>query len=227
MTTSEDNTAEKAKAWVVWCGTVADRFESLEQEAFYAGFDAGRASRDAEVAVLRERVAELEAQAEKLTTILDRIVEVANHSAIEGAEGFIWRYDMPPGPIHAAIKALQEAGHPVANVGAVRFNPEAKAELTEFARTRIQMVWDDAGPVDAQTLAENVVAAQEWLWLSMHFPVESPSEVLAAVRREAAAEGAASALEDVAHEWGNKTWLQVLTQSLVTRAAEIRAGGNQ
>lgn len=186
---SEDNTAEKAIARldrnIPWDAN--DRAE-FDRDAFLWNLEEVAASRDAEVAVLRERVAELEAQAEKLTTILDRIVEVANHSAIEGAEGFIWRYDMPPGPIHAAIKALQEAGHPVANVGAVRFNPEAKAELTEFARTRIQMVWDDAGPVDAQTLAENVVAAQEWLWLSMHFPVESPSEVLAAVRREAAAE---------------------------------------
>jgi hypothetical protein len=57
--------------------------------------------------------------------------------------------------------------------------------------------------------------------------VSSPSEVLAAVRQEAAAEAAASALEDVAHEWSDKTWLRVLTQSLVTRAAEIRAGGNR
>lgn len=220
MTASEDNTAPDFWEWLEKQNVPLTEGEArdLAHGAWVAGV------KYTEVAVLRERVAELEAQAEKLTTILDRIVEVANHSAIEGAEGFIWRYDMPPGPIHAAIKALQEAGHPVANVGAVRFNPEAKAELTEFARTRIQMVWDDAGPVDAQTLAENVVAAQEWLWLSMHFPVESPSEVLAAVRREAAAEER----ERIATEFEHTRTNDPGTDWFYADAAkEIRAGGNR
>jgi hypothetical protein len=112
------------------------------------------------------------AQLDGMTKALSRIVEVANFSAIEGVDGFVWRYDMPPGPIHSAIKELNQAGHPVESVGHVRLNPEIRADLIEFARSRIQMVWDDAGEVDATTLASNVVAAQEWLWLSLHFPVE-------------------------------------------------------
>jgi hypothetical protein len=57
-----------------------------------------------------------------------------------------------------------------------RLDPEFRADLIEFARSRIQMVWDDAGEVDATTLASNVVAAQEWLWLSLHFPVVPEGE---------------------------------------------------
>ncbi|ODA90236.1 hypothetical protein ATY41_10780 [Leifsonia xyli subsp. xyli] len=34
---------------------------------------------------------------------------------------------------------LNETGHPVESVGRVRLNPEVRAELIEFARTRIQM----------------------------------------------------------------------------------------
>lgn len=42
--------------------------------------------------------------------LLARIVAVANVSAIDGEDGFVARYDMPVGPIHAAIKYLAEQG---------------------------------------------------------------------------------------------------------------------
>lgn len=160
-----------------WMETLADAVESLVSE--------NEKLRDRlswteqQEAGLRDDLANLEAerdalraQLDNVANVIERIVDVANFSAIEGDDGFIWRYDMPPGPIHAAIKKLNELGHPVASIGRVRLNPDTRADLIEFARTRIQMVWDDAGAVDAQTLAENVVSAQEWLWLSLHFPVE-------------------------------------------------------
>ena len=52
-----------------------------------------------------------------------------------------------------------------------RFSSEQRANLIDFARHAIQAVWDDAGPTTAEVLAGNVVLAQEFAWLSMHFPV--------------------------------------------------------
>lgn len=52
-----------------------------------------------------------------------------------------------------------------------RLDPEFRAELIEFARFSIQAVWDDVpGGVDAATLAQNVVGAQELAWISRGFP---------------------------------------------------------
>jgi len=152
MTTSEDNTAEKASKQYA-DDLFHDGARSPLSTCAVIGFKDGWHARDAEVAVLRERVAELEAAVQGVSDLAD----AAEHGALR---------------------------------------------------------WADPLPVP------------EWV-PRVRAVLKSPSEVLAAVRREAAAEGAASALEDVAHEWGNKTWLRVLTQSLVTRAAEIRAGGNR
>jgi len=44
----------------------------------------------------------------------------------------------------------------------VRLTPEFRASLIDYARNRIQAVWDDAGSVTAQVLAENVVAAWDF-----------------------------------------------------------------
>jgi hypothetical protein len=68
----------------------------------------------------------------------------------------------------APIKRRMVAVQPVGK----RLVPEIRADLIELARERIQAVWDDVGETDAQTLAQNVVTAQEWLWLSMSFPVK-------------------------------------------------------
>ena len=58
---------------------------------------------------------------------------------------------------------------PVANPE--RISREFAAQMVEIATARIQAVWDDVGETDATTLAQNVVAAQEWLWMSMQLPV--------------------------------------------------------
>lgn len=60
---------------------------------------------------------------------------------------------------------------------ALRFTPELRADLVAFARVRIQAVWDDVGETDAATLAQNVVLAQEFAWLSMHFPTKGPRPI--------------------------------------------------
>lgn len=70
-------------------------------------------------------------------------------------------------PVKRRMVAVQANGK--------RLTPDFRADLIDFAAQRIQSVWDDAGPVTAQVLAENVVAAQEWLWLSLHFPVSGNS----------------------------------------------------
>jgi hypothetical protein len=49
-----------------------------------------------------------------------------------------------------------------------RLPPELRADLIEFARDRIEQCWEDAGVVPAQVLAENIVLAQEFAWMS-HF----------------------------------------------------------
>lgn len=64
------------------------------------------------------------------------------------------------------------ASRPPVPVTPERLDPEFKADLIEFAAARIQSVWDDVpGGVDAATLAGNVVAAQEFLWMSRQVPV--------------------------------------------------------
>lgn len=53
-----------------------------------------------------------------------------------------------------------------------RLDPELRADLIEFARARIESVWTDVpGGVDAATRAGNVVAAQEFCWMSRQIPV--------------------------------------------------------
>jgi hypothetical protein len=64
-------------------------------------------------------------------------------------------------------------GNGPATVPSGRIPEEARAHLVEFAQHRIQDVWNDVGQTDALTLAQNVVAAQEFLWLSMQFPVHA------------------------------------------------------
>jgi len=57
-----------------------------------------------------------------------------------------------------------------------KFTLEQRADLIDFARSAIQSVWDDVGATTAEVLAGNVVSAQEFAWLSMHFPVAVPVE---------------------------------------------------
>ena len=53
-----------------------------------------------------------------------------------------------------------------------RLDPEFRAELVDFAAGTIQDVWNDVpAGVDAITLAQNVVGAQEFAWIAREFPV--------------------------------------------------------
>lgn len=55
-----------------------------------------------------------------------------------------------------------------------RLDPDFRADLVGYAKARIQDVWADVPEgVDAETLAQNVVAAQEFLWIARGFPVAS------------------------------------------------------
>jgi hypothetical protein len=58
-----------------------------------------------------------------------------------------------------------------------KFTPEQRADLIDAATSRIQDTWNDVGATTADVLAANVVAAQEFIWLSMHFPVTAPTEL--------------------------------------------------
>lgn len=63
-----------------------------------------------------------------------------------------------------------------------RLDPELRADLIEFARDRIESVWADVPEgVDAATLASNVVAAQEFCWMSRQVPVPVARKVEAAL----------------------------------------------
>lgn len=58
-----------------------------------------------------------------------------------------------------------------------RLIPEFRASLVDAAALAIQDVWNDVpAGVDAVTLAHNVVAAQEFFWLSRAFPVHAVSD---------------------------------------------------
>jgi len=59
-----------------------------------------------------------------------------------------------------------------------RFTPEQRATLVDFAQNAIEQVWADAGATTAETLAQNVVSAQEFAWLAMHFPVATPQKTM-------------------------------------------------
>ena len=75
----------------------------------------------------------------------------------------------------AALRArvLVETGSPK------RLDPAFRADLIDFARDRIQQVWTDVpGGVDAATLASNIVAAQEFCWMSRQVPVAVPVETV-------------------------------------------------
>ena len=63
-----------------------------------------------------------------------------------------------------------------------RLTLEQKADLIEFARGAIQDAWNDVGETTAEVLADNVVSAQEFAWLSMHFPVAVPVEPMGGYR---------------------------------------------
>jgi len=54
-----------------------------------------------------------------------------------------------------------------------RLPPELRAALTEFARERIKDVSHDAGYVSPQTLAENIVNAQEFAWMAHFTKIEA------------------------------------------------------
>lgn len=56
-----------------------------------------------------------------------------------------------------------------------RLPPALRADLTEFARIRIEQVWADSGPVPAQVLAENIVLAQEFAWMAAQTPIGCPA----------------------------------------------------
>lgn len=59
-----------------------------------------------------------------------------------------------------------------------RLTPEIRADMVEVARERIQAVRTDVPEgVDALTLAQNIVLAQEFFWLSLHFPMPQSSTV--------------------------------------------------
>ena len=80
-----------------------------------------------------------------------------------------------------AAKALVAAASVVPQAESVpgkRLSPEFRADLVEAARDRIQAVWDDVPEgVDAETMAQNVVSAQEFFWLTHAFPaVQQVSE---------------------------------------------------
>ncbi len=81
---------------------------------------------------------------------------------------------------HALKAALTAAGvAPQEPEPGGRLDPEFRAELVEFAQVSIQAVWDDVpGGVDAATLAQNVVGAQEFAWISRGYPIapQEPSE---------------------------------------------------
>lgn len=59
---------------------------------------------------LTAREAELSRQLHEALDALARIVSVANLVAHEGPDGFVAGYDMPVGPIHAAIPLLTSHG---------------------------------------------------------------------------------------------------------------------
>jgi hypothetical protein len=52
-----------------------------------------------------------------------------------------------------------------------RLSAKLRADLIDFAKDRIQTVWNDVGETDAETLAENVVSAQEFAWMSAQVPI--------------------------------------------------------
>lgn len=55
-----------------------------------------------------------------------------------------------------------------------RLDPEFRADLVHFAKASIEDVWKDVpGGVDAETLAQNIVGAQEFMWISRGFPVSA------------------------------------------------------
>lgn len=61
----------------------------------------------------------------------------------------------------------------MAPVNPGRLSIEFRSSLVDIAAQRIQAVWDDAGPVTALVLAENVVMAQEFAWLSEQYPIRT------------------------------------------------------
>ena len=63
-----------------------------------------------------------------------------------------------------------------------RLNAKLRASLIDFAKDRIQAVWNDVGETDAATLAENVVSAQEFAWLSAQVPIVTDERVEAGAR---------------------------------------------
>ena len=63
-----------------------------------------------------------------------------------------------------------------------RLNKQLRSSLIDFAKDRIQAVWDDVGETDAETLAENVVSAQEFAWISAQIPIVTDERVEAGKR---------------------------------------------
>lgn len=106
----------------------------------------------------------MSADVERVAGDIERIVErVAEFGYANDDE---WRSD-----IRAAIAAMQGAGSAEG-----RLDPDFRAQLIDFAEARIKAVWSDfPDGTTADVLAHNVVSAQEFLWLSLQFPVSHPA----------------------------------------------------
>ena len=83
--------------------------------------------KSSELASTRQQLAEARKLSGQANYLLARVLSVANVSAIDGADGFIERYDMPVGPIHKIIPFLNEQGIVVTNDGQILNSPEVVA----------------------------------------------------------------------------------------------------
>ena len=129
----------------------------------------------------------------------------------------------------AALEAAQGAAPQAESEAGKRLSSEFRADLVEAARERIQAVWADVPEgVDAKTLAQNVVSAQEFFWLSLHFPVLPSSTVdEAALIREAKAEALEEFADQMATGFNQQTLnaeRRAIKREARTRAAEYREG---
>jgi hypothetical protein len=100
-----------------------------------------------------------------------------------------------------------------------RLDPDFRSDLVDAASHRITDAWADVPEgVDAETLAQNVVAAQEFLWIARGFPVavqEPQSEPT-----DAQAWAAARAVADLRkRETGAPAWFNVDHARAALRAA--------
>lgn len=143
------------------------------------------------------------------------------HSALEVS----WSEYIARLVLVAARGAAPQAESDYSPTPGKRLTPEFRADIVEAARERIQTVWNDVPEgVDALTLAQNIVAAQEFFWLSLHFPVLPSSGVdvdaLAEVVRKSENAWRKATGPTTRHEW----IARAVAEWLENRAAEIREG---